>query len=147
MKTAIRTICAPRDGPEISFTLVIMAASKRKELTLEQKIALPKDSERLSQRKLSATYGVSKTTVSNVLKRKAEYLEAYECNDSPSKKRICFREDSHVEVDKTVYEWFQQKRAQNIPLSGPLIQEKALETANSLGISDFKASNSRIYGS
>ena len=44
-------------------------------------------------------------------------------------------------MDKTVYEWFQQKRAQNIPLSGPLIQEKALETANSLGISDFKASN------
>ena len=45
LKTAIRTICAPRDGPEISFTLVIMAASKRKELTLEQKIALLKDSE------------------------------------------------------------------------------------------------------
>ena len=92
MKTAIRTICAPRDGPEISFNLVIMAASNRKELTLEQKIALLKDSERLSQRKLSATYGVSKTTVSNVLKRKAEYLEAYECNASPSKKRICFRD-------------------------------------------------------
>ena len=62
-----------------------MAASKRKELTLDQKIALLKNSERLSQRKLSATYGVSKTTVSNVLKRMAEYLEAYECNASPSK--------------------------------------------------------------
>ena len=40
-----------------------------------------------------------------------------------------------------MYELFQQKKNQNIPLSGPLIQEKALETANSLGISNFNSSN------
>ena len=40
-----------------------------------------------------------------------------------------------------VYQWFKQARAKNIPLSGPLIQEKALEYAQSLDLSDFKASN------
>ena len=118
-----------------------MADRKRKDLSLEQKNSLLKDSEKLSQRQLSALYGVSKTTVANVQKRKAEYMDAFECNASPDKKRTCFRADSNVEVDSVVFEWFQHHRALNIPLSGPLIKEKAISTARNLGISDFKASN------
>ncbi len=72
-----------------------MAARKRVKLNLEQKISLLKDSERLSCRKLSAIYGLSKSAVSNVIKRKAEYMDAFECNASPDKKRVCIREDSH----------------------------------------------------
>ena len=68
-------------------------AAKRTELSLDQKKSLLKDSETLSQRKLSAIYGISKTTVSNVIKRKAEYMEAFECNVTPARKRVCIRED------------------------------------------------------
>ena len=40
-----------------------------------------------------------------------------------------------------MWDWFQCARSMNIPISGPLIQEKALEFATSLGINEFKASN------
>jgi len=104
-----------------------MAAKKRVELSLDKKMSLIKDSEKLdSCRKLSALYGVSKSAVSNVIKRKAEYLDAFECNASPDRKRICIRETSYAEVDRIVFEWFQRNRGLNIPISGPLIKEKHL---------------------
>lgn len=40
-----------------------------------------------------------------------------------------------------MFKWFKQARAKNIPLSGPIIQEKAMEFANDLKFMDFKASN------
>ena len=36
---------------------------------------------------------------------------------------------------------FSVNRALNLPISGPLIQEKALSVAEKLGIANFKASN------
>ena len=38
-------------------------------------------------------------------------------------------------------EWFSRKRAQNFPLSGPVILEKATEFARELDLQDFKVSN------
>lgn len=42
-----------------------------------------------------------------------------------------------------MWEWFQQARSRNIPLSGPMLQEKARHYATELNIptEDFKASN------
>ncbi|XP_063410388.1 tigger transposable element-derived protein 6-like, partial [Mytilus trossulus] len=45
------------------------------------------------------------------------------------------------ELNDLVFQWFKQARAKNIPLSGPIIQEKALELAETLDLTDFKASN------
>ncbi|KAJ8891887.1 hypothetical protein PR048_004443 [Dryococelus australis] len=42
-------------------------------------------------------------------------------------------------VDKLTYEWFCRARSNNIPLSGPLIREKALEIAKETGFVYFKA--------
>ena len=43
--------------------------------------------------------------------------------------------------NETVFKWFQQARLKNIPISGPIIQEKALQYARELGYNDFKASS------
>ena len=40
-----------------------------------------------------------------------------------------------------MWDWFRQARDKPIPLSGPILQSKALEFASQLAIADFKASN------
>jgi hypothetical protein len=40
-----------------------------------------------------------------------------------------------------MWDWFHQARNEAIPLSGPILQSKALEFASQLDIADFKASN------
>lgn len=118
-----------------------MASKKRKELSLAEKIKVIKASEGQSQRQIDASFDIPKTTVSNILKRKVDLLDAYDSNQSPQRKRVCIRTDRSVELDKSVFEWFSRKRALNLPVSGPLLQEKARDLAEKLGITDFKASN------
>jgi hypothetical protein len=40
-----------------------------------------------------------------------------------------------------MWDWFHQAQDKPIPLSGPILQSKALEFASQLDIVDFKASN------
>ncbi|KAL7290460.1 hypothetical protein TKK_0016148 [Trichogramma kaykai] len=67
-------------------------------------------------------------------------VKQYEKNgDSPSKRKFPRTETSVI--NDAVYGWLCQVRTQNIPVSGILIQEKALEVAKSFNISHFSASN------
>ena len=45
------------------------------------------------------------------------------------------------DVDSATLRWFNEMRALNIPINGPLICQKALDFAKLLGDSNFKASN------
>ena len=56
-----------------------------------------------------------------MIKKEAEYTEAFECNAYPDRKRVYIRGDSHAHVDRIVYEWFQQNRGLNVLISGPLV--------------------------
>ena len=44
-------------------------------------------------------------------------------------------------LNEQVWEWFVAARSKNIPVSGTILQEKALNIATELGQTDFKASN------
>ncbi|CAF1023635.1 unnamed protein product [Rotaria sordida] len=119
--------------------------SSRHDLTLQQKIELINDNRNgngLSQRTLAAKYNISLGSVSNVLKRKAGYLNDYETNQNQNVKRKLIDVNSQ-KLNEKVYEWFVQQRSKNIPISGPILQEKALEIAELLGdkLGSFKASN------
>jgi hypothetical protein len=46
-----------------------------------------------------------------------------------------------MDVNEKTFEWFKQARGKNIPVSGPIICEKAASIAERLGIEDFKASD------
>ena len=67
-------------------------------------------------------------------------MTAHEENQRGDRKRHCYSNEYNI-LDTAMWDWFQSARSINIPLSGPLIQEKALEFAASLGIDEFKASN------
>ena len=44
------------------------------------------------------------------------------------------------DLDKAVYTWFHNTRANNVPVSGVVLKEKALQFAKSLHLDDFRAS-------
>ncbi|GBL63166.1 hypothetical protein AVEN_141628-1, partial [Araneus ventricosus] len=47
----------------------------------------------------------------------------------------------YVDINEAVLEWFKTVRAKKIPVSGPMIQHKAKEPADPLGIENFSVSN------
>lgn len=119
--------------------------SSRKALTLEQKIKLIKDNQKcngLSVRQLADKYGVSKSSVANILQRREEFISDYTSNFNKGIKRKHKDEDGQT-IDQLVFEWFIIQRAKQIPISGPILQEKARQFADQLGYSPntFKGSN------
>ncbi|CAF2087064.1 unnamed protein product [Rotaria magnacalcarata] len=110
------------------------------DLDLEQKMNLIKDSERgLSYRELRNKFQVSIGAVSNILKRKNEYITDYETNLNKRVKRKV-NNDSSQTINDSVYEWFVARRAKKIPVSGPITQAYARKIAEEMGDSSgFKA--------
>jgi uncharacterized protein (DUF2461 family) len=118
--------------------------ASRHDLTLQKKVEFIfdyKDGNGLSQRVLSENYHISLGSVSNILKRRKEYLHDYETNQNQQVKRKFKNVNSQKLLDDHVYEWFVQQRAKNIPISRPILQEKAPEISEALGdnVGKFKA--------
>jgi predicted DNA-binding protein YlxM (UPF0122 family) len=111
--------------------------ANRHTLTLSEKAQLIREHEdNSSYRTLADKYKISIGSVSNIVKRKAEYMACYEQNENSTKKRNL--------RDEQVYEWFVTQRSKNIPISGPLRQERARQISLQLGgasAGTFKGSN------
>ena len=67
-------------------------------------------------------------------------MSAFETNETPDRIHVCERVGSE-QLECSLWMWFQKKRSMNIPISGALVQEKALEITNKLNLTDLKASN------
>lgn len=80
------------------------------------------------------------STVGDILKKEEFYIEQYEQNASPAKSRF-HNSYKFVDINDVVYKWFCTARAKGIPISGPIIQEKALQYSRDLNMGGFKASN------
>jgi hypothetical protein len=112
------------------------------ELSTKTKIEVIRELEKgATMRSVSKAYGISLGTVSNIFKRKIQYFEMVEQNvnlDLKNQKRL---KGVGLELDTRLFTWFSEARAGNIPISGRIIQEKAMHLAQSLNVTDFKASN------
>ena len=100
----------------------------RIDLSLEQKVNLIKDNEHgMSFRQLKGKFYVSVASISNILKRKNEYLDDYECNKSKKMKRKSTNNFTQEISDKT-YEWFVLLRSKliNIYLNGNNSRQKTM---------------------
>lgn len=117
-----------------------MACKKRIVLGLEEKIEvidLHKNGK--SERKLAEQFHCGKTQINTILKNQDAIKKDYEENCSRGLKRK--RNENFPEINNMVLEWFKCARSKQIPISGPMLKEKALEIAQSLRIEDFRASN------
>jgi hypothetical protein len=117
-------------------------AGKRKRLSVKEKIDIIDESEKsgLSTRKLAEKFKVGKTQVTMLLQNKEEIKKFYREGGNVEQKRK-FPKTEGLAVDQIVFNWFCKARNKHLPISGPIIQAKALEVAESLGLNEFKASN------
>lgn len=122
-------------------------ASKRKWLTLEEKVQVIDEFEKtkMSHRQLAEKFAVGKTQIATILKDKEGIYKSWRENgfSEKSKKRL---KTEAFEIDSVLYDWYCAARQKKIPVSGPILQEKALEIAKNLGCSEeFKASNGWLH--
>ena len=86
------------------------------------------------------------SAVSQIWKKNIQKLNAWDLSlkqfgENATDKRKRFNSGKFGDLNELIYNYFVQTRAKNVPLSGPIIQEKTLNIAEELNISDFKASN------
>ncbi|GBM30317.1 Tigger transposable element-derived protein 4 [Araneus ventricosus] len=109
-------------------------------LTLEQCIEMIESHEKgNSERKLVDIFGCQKTQINKILKDKITIHKEWENFKFQGVKRI--RMEKFPEINKALIEWFKSARAKNIPISGSLMKQKAMEIVDALGTKDFYANN------
>lgn len=138
----------------IVLTIVTMEAQssssgtkrKRNVLTLEKKLeivnALKKGA---TASALSVQFDVPRTTINDIKKQSddiVKFASQMESQDGRPRQRKVMKKATNVALDTALYLWFIQKRSEGIPLSGPIIAEKALFFNQKLnGDPAFKASS------
>ena len=113
--------------------------SKRKVLTLDERVRVLELSKVKSARKIADELGVGKTQIQNILKRKAEVLDDIENNVSGDRKRAR-KKTGNEGINDLVLQWFKDAMYHRLPVSGPILSKQALKFASELNNMTFKAS-------
>ncbi|XP_005005256.1 jerky protein homolog [Cavia porcellus] len=101
---------------------------KRVVLTLKEKIDICTRLERGESRKaLMQEYNVGMSTLYDIKAHKAQLLRFFANSDSRQalEQRRTLHTPKLEHLDRVLYEWFLVKRAEGIPVSGPMLIEKA----------------------
>ena len=67
-------------------------------------------------------------------------MHEFETNEPSSKQRSA-RKTGNEGINKLIWEWFKDMSRRKLPISGPMLQEKALQFAKDLGNTEFRGSN------
>lgn len=115
--------------------------AKRRALAFEEKLKIISEIDKgLKQVDAAKKYGISQSTIATFLKKRKEIEGSVEKSRVDSKRKR-FKSAVNGDVDKATLRWFNEMRAQNVPISGPMISEQSRKFASMLGHTDFKASN------
>lgn len=113
---------------------------KLKTLTLAQRVKIIKRFQAgMKVMEISEHYKVPQSTVSTIIRKKDKWLKKHEAHENPQSKRNKPLMDERLEECLIVF--VRQARAMKIPISGPIVREKARQFASSIGLQNFKASN------
>lgn len=132
--------------PSSSSASPVGSRRARNVLTIEKKMEIIKLLKKgATATALSTQFNVPRTTI-NDLKKNADEIEKLssqmESLDGRVKKRKTMKGAANEALDTALYMWFIQKRAEGIPLSGPIVAEKAILFNQKLnGDPSFKASS------
>ena len=85
------------------------------------------------------SYGISPSTLQNFIREEAKLRSEFEKNKNS--KRCMIRNSPHYNLEQSIVKWIHIVRDKNVAISGPMVQEKALEFAVLCGKKEFNASN------
>ena len=130
------------DGKFRTILVRLDQKKQRRILSLEERVnALKLMSSGLSARKTALSLGVGKSQIQEVFKRREEIMADWlSGNVNPDRKRKS-RKTENDEINAMCLNWYNEAVASGFPVSGPALQQKALELAVQLGVPSFKASN------
>ena len=120
-----------------------MSKRVHREMSLVDKISLIKASESTPKPThvfLSTKFGIGRSTVGEILKKKKLYEEQWKKNIHSKRCRILKSSNADV-INEKLYLYYNQAKLKKLPVSGPILQHKALDMAKELGVNNFKASN------
>ncbi|XP_041361927.1 tigger transposable element-derived protein 4-like [Gigantopelta aegis] len=84
--------------------------------------------------------GCSQSQVCRIAGKREDIRTRYECNKTnPERKRL--RSGKAEDVEGALSEWFDSARSRDIPVSGPILAEKAKDLAKHLHKEDFNPTN------
>ena len=109
--------------------------SSREQIIQNKGQALKELEKRTPHRDVAFLFGVPKNTLST---RKKKKYKIFEKHSSLMSKRV--KPEKYEELNKAVHKWFLNLRSDNVPISGPMFNEKGIEFAGGLNIGGFQAS-------
>ncbi|XP_025208662.1 jerky protein homolog-like [Melanaphis sacchari] len=121
-------------------------ASKRKRLTLKEKIDILefRTSNTMGVRALADKFSVSKTQIADIIANKDALYKIWAENGEEKRKWTKLQKTETSIIDNEVLNWFSKLREKNLPVSGPMLQEKSKQIAEMHGF-DFKGSNAVVF--
>ncbi|XP_059585398.1 tigger transposable element-derived protein 3 isoform X2 [Alligator mississippiensis] len=123
----------PESSPHLPACCPAAAASKRKELSLADRVKLLQalESPSASLSSVAKLFGISKSQAGRIGRSREQILADWRTNANPLRKRK--REGKGGQVEDALFTWFQQALARGERLSGPVLKAKAQELAVRLG--------------
>jgi len=111
-----------------------------KTLTLAQRVdVIERLNRNESQTSIATAFGINQSQISRIQKNKDKIIKEWQPNSNLDRKRKCVGKSEDIE--EAPVRWFSQARSRQLPVSGPLLMEKADQLAHGLGIIDLKATN------
>ena len=92
-----------------------------------------------SKMDVAREFGIGYSTVKKIKKNEDEILKKAAMSGNLLRKRC--RPSPNEEVGNALITWYHQMKAENVPISGPIMLEKAKELAADFGHVDFKPSH------
>ena len=108
-----------------------MPKHSRFALTLEQKQEIIRDVEKGAKNvEICRKYNLSSSTVSTVVKQKNKIFGQHKFGDGSKR----MRKSTYADVEDALFLWLKDARTKSVPVSGPLLKEKANKFAKDMGV-------------
>lgn len=118
-----------------------MAKRKRIELTLQEKVEVIDFKNKnlaTALRQIADKFRCGKTQIQSVLRGQQNLLVKFTASGNAANKTASTCRFQNI--DLAMLEWFRTVRSKNIPVSGPILQQKACAIAAQMGMEqEFKA--------